>query len=77
MPFPANTGILQPADFKTVHQIYTEIASEPWFTRDPQRRGQFALSVIDSYRSGQTDPRNLEHYCREIARREFGNSANR
>jgi hypothetical protein len=75
MSFPATTGILLPADVNIVHRIYSQIAAEPWFTSDPDRREQFALFVLDAYRRGYTQPSVLSSHCRDIALREFGNAA--
>jgi hypothetical protein len=75
MSFPASTGILLPADVKIVHRIYSEIASEPWFTSDPDRRAHFALFVLDAYRRGNMEPSVLAGHCGDVALREFGNGA--
>jgi hypothetical protein len=75
MSFPVTTGVLLPADIDKVHRAFHEVSNEPWFTRDPNWREQFALLVIDAYRQGHTDPSDLTEYCREIALQQFGNSA--
>ena len=75
MTFPTSTGIMLPEDLDLVHQVYSRIAAEPWFTHSNERREQFALSVIHEYRQGNTDPHLLGRRCLEIAQRGFGNSA--
>ena len=76
MSFPSASGILMPDDFDIVHRVFSDIVAEPWFTISSERREQFALSVIDAYRQGHTDPIRLADHCRQVAQREFGNAAN-
>jgi hypothetical protein len=75
MPFPTSTGILLPADFNIIHRIYTDIASEAWFTTSDERREQFAITVIDVYRQGVQDPAVLAERCRNLAREHYGNAS--
>lgn len=74
MTFPSSTGILLPGDFNVVRRIYSEIASEEWFTTSPERREQFAITVIDAYRQGLHDPDELAERCRTVAREQYGNA---
>ena len=75
MSFPIAAGVLLPDDFKTIQRVFSEITDEPWFTACPDRREQFALTVIDAYRLGITDSDELAAHCREIAFQRFGNAA--
>jgi hypothetical protein len=67
------TGILMPEEVEVVRHVYTEIASEDWFTRSEERREQFAASVIDLYRSGVHERHSLALQCRSLALASFGN----
>lgn len=75
MTFPSSTGILMPPDFDVVHKVFSEIASEDWFTTSQERREQFAVTVIDTYRQGLQDPEALAERCRAVARAQYGNAA--
>lgn len=75
MSFPSGSGIIMPDDFDVVRRVFSDIAAEPWFTLSIERRELFALSVIDAYRQGHTDPIRLADHCRAVAQREFGNAA--
>lgn len=72
MSFPAETGVLTPADFKIIHNVYRKVSAERWFARSADRQEQFALTVIDAYRQGRTDPEELLDYCRDVAMQRFG-----
>jgi hypothetical protein len=71
--FPADAGILMPKEFEVIRKVYAEIAAEDWFTRSSERREQFAASVIDLYRGGVSDPKDLVAECRSLAQQSFGN----
>lgn len=73
MSFPIGSGILTPIEFDVVHRVFSEISSQQWFTVSCDRREQFAVLVMDSYRKGIMDPDTLEEYCRNIAFTKFGN----
>ena len=75
MPFPSSAGILVPTDFDIIHSIFSDIASEEWFTSSRERREQFAINVIDAYRQGLQDPAALAEHCRSLARERYGNAA--
>lgn len=73
MSFPVAAGILMPEEFDIVQKIYSDISGEAWFTASPERRAQFAASVIDLYRSGVINPHDLALRCRSLAVQNFGN----
>lgn len=73
MTFPTGTGILMPEQFDIVHQVFADISSEDWFTRSEERREQFAIFILDLYRSGVCDPHILSLRCRSYALVRFGN----
>ena len=52
MSFPSSSGVLTLEEFEVVRGVYAAIAGEDWFTRSPDRRKQFAATVIDLYRQG-------------------------
>lgn len=72
MSFAPTAGILLPADFEVIHQVYADIVAEPWFTTSEKRREQFAAEIVDAYRQGMTKPRDLSDYCWDIAHRHYG-----
>lgn len=72
MSFPNSTGILTPKEVEIVRSVFKEITSEDWFTDSPERKEQFAVTVIDVYREGIVDPAVLAEKCRAIAQRRFG-----
>ena len=73
MPFSAVEGVITSEEFEIVRIIYSEIASMPWFTASVERREQFALIVLDTFRQGCTAPDELKETCLAIARQSFGN----
>lgn len=75
MSFPSGSGIIAPDDFAVVHRVFSDIVAESWFTMSMERRELFALTVIDAYRQGHTDPIRLSDHCRAVALCEFGNAA--
>lgn len=52
-------GIMMPGKLFVVQRVFSDNASEDWFTNSAGRRGQFAAYIPDAYRSGVTDPHSL------------------
>lgn len=48
-----------PGKLFVVQRVFSDNASEDWFTNSAGRRGQFAAYIPDAYRSGVTDPHSL------------------
>lgn len=72
MSFPADTGIIMPEELSVVQRVFSNIASEDWFTSSADRRDQFAAYILDAYRNGVTDPYSLALQCRSRALVQFG-----
>jgi hypothetical protein len=73
MSFAPTTGILNPSDFETIHQVFKTIVAEPWFTKSEERRELFAAEIVDAYRQGIVHPRTLSEHCWSIAHDHYGN----
>lgn len=64
MSFPAATfGILAPEDLAVIRNVYGRIVSEPWVSKDPTAREQFAKFVINMYERGMCHPEKLFRLC--------------
>lgn len=73
MSFFAAAGVVTPDEFEMVQNVYSDIASQDWFTRSDERREQFAVLVLDLFRQGVIEREALLAQCRSIAEESFGN----
>lgn len=62
-----STGAFTPDDIVCIRNVFDEITAQPWFSRSPQRRQDFALCVINAYRRGLDCPDRLRTFCFEAA----------
>lgn len=60
-----------PEEIKLLRDICGRIIAKPWFTKDRERREDFALYVLGKYRQGLTRSDKLEALCLLAARTHF------
>ncbi len=63
----SSTGAFTPDDISCIRNVFEEIVAQPWFSRSPERRQDFALYVINAYRRGLDRPDKLHAFCLEAA----------
>lgn len=51
-----SSGIFEPSELADMREVFEEITSQPWFSRDPDARKAFARYVIEAYPGGTFNP---------------------
>ncbi|WP_314092866.1 hypothetical protein [Shinella sp. M31] len=69
-----SAGIFEPSELADMREVFEEITSQQWFSRDPDARKAFARYLLEAYPGGTFNPATdkplLEatarsYYCRE------------
>jgi hypothetical protein len=47
-----HAGVLRPEDISTLRNVYGRIVSEPWVSKDPNAREEFAKYMLSMYQRG-------------------------
>jgi hypothetical protein len=67
----SSAGVFEPEEFAIVLDIYKEIAAEPWFSRSPEKRQDFARYILNAYRTGREAVEQFRFNCFAAARMSF------
>lgn len=54
--FGMGSGVMQPEDLNAMREVFDDVASQPWFSRDPAARKSFAKYLLENYPDGSYDP---------------------
>lgn len=60
-----------PDDLAMMQDVYSSVAQEPWFTKDPDKRQAFAAEVFRMFDRGLVLPDKLQQFCHILAERRF------
>ena len=73
-----SAGVFGPSELADMRDVFDEITSQPWFSRDPDAREAFAKYLLDAYPGGTfnatTDKPLLEKTARANYGRDSGNA---
>lgn len=59
--------LLRPREFDLIHDVYSSIVSEPWFSKAAVHRSEFAVECMETYQAGITDPEQFHATCERRA----------
>lgn len=60
--------LMRPWEFDLVHDVYSAIIAEPWFSRSATHRSEFAAECMEIYRAGVSDAGQFHGLCERRAR---------
>jgi hypothetical protein len=63
--------VLEPDELEMVQGVFDRITSQPWFSREPSHRTEFARYVLNMYFRGLVMPWKLEGFCTVAARKRY------
>jgi len=66
------SGFFEPSDLVEMRDVFDEITSQPWFSRDPQARKAFAKYLLHAYPGGTFDPATDKPLLEATARAHYG-----
>lgn len=67
-----SNGIFAPDELSTMKDVYEDIISQPWFSRDPEARKAFARYLLDAYPGGTYRPDLDRPLLESTAREHYG-----
>jgi hypothetical protein len=54
--FAYGNGVMQPEELAAMRDVFDDVASQPWFSRDPSARKSFAKYLLENFPDGSYDP---------------------
>ncbi|MCJ8056966.1 hypothetical protein GB928_025610 [Shinella curvata] len=70
-----NSGIFEPSELAEMRDVFDEITSQPWFSRDPGAKKAFAKYLLDAYPGGTFNPATDKPMLEATARAHYGRDA--
>jgi hypothetical protein len=67
------SGIFEPSELAEMREVFEEITSQAWFSRDPNARKAFGRYLFKTYPDGTYDQTKHRSAIEEAARKYFSN----
>lgn len=67
-----SSGVFEPSELASMREVFDEITSQRWFSRDPAARKAFARHLLDAYPGGTFNPVTDKPLLEATARAHYG-----